>query len=287
MPRALTTAVAAAPPLPPGRALDLPGRGTTFVRELQGPRPGAPTVLLLHGLSANADLNWFPSFGTLARHFRVVALDHRGHGRGIRSRRRFRLEDCADDAAAVAEQLGIDRLTAVGYSMGGPIAQLLWRRHRRLVDGLVLCATSRNFRGHPRERLMFSVLPGMTAAVRLTPGTLRRRIADELFGRKVIDSPIGQWAFEELRRNSPTKVLEAAQSLGRFTSADWIGEVDVPTAVVVTTRDQLVPPSRQLKLARAIPAAVVHPVEGDHTVCVSSPKRFVPVLVDACLQVAR
>src|SRR3954451_16827217 len=190
--------------VPPGQHIPLPGRGTTFARDIPGP-PGAATVVLLHGWTATADLNWRPSYEALSQHFRVVALDHRGHGRGIRSRRAFRLEDCADDAAAVAEALDIERLIAVGYSMGGPIAQLLWRRHRSLVSGLVLCATSRSFRGHPRERLMFSVLPGVTAAVRLTPGTLRRRMADELIGRRVVDSPVGAWAFDEFRRANTTK----------------------------------------------------------------------------------
>ena len=49
----------------------------------------------------------------------------------------FRLEDCADDIAALLAALGVDRCIAVGYSMGGPIAQLLWQRHPHLVDGLV------------------------------------------------------------------------------------------------------------------------------------------------------
>src|SRR5262245_45927584 len=94
------------PPIPLGRRVELPGRGTTFVREVGGP-VGAPTVLLLHGLAASGGLNWFQAFEPLSRHFRVVAVDHRGHGRGIRSWRRFRLADCADDAAAVLDALGI------------------------------------------------------------------------------------------------------------------------------------------------------------------------------------
>ena len=134
--------------------VNLPGRGTTFVRDLAGP-PGAPVVVLLHGLAATADLNWSGCYATLGAHFRVVALDNRGHGRGIRARGRFRLADCADDVAAVADVLGLRTFVVVGYSMGGPIAQLVWHRHPDRVDGLVLCATSRNFRGHPRERLMF------------------------------------------------------------------------------------------------------------------------------------
>ena len=78
-------AVAGLPRLPPGRHIALPGRGITFVRELPGPS-GAPTILLLHGWTASADLNWFACFAPLARHYRVLAMDHRGHGRGIRSR---------------------------------------------------------------------------------------------------------------------------------------------------------------------------------------------------------
>ena len=90
-------------------------------------------VLLLHGWTANADLNYFTCYRPLGEHFRVVAIDHRGHGRGIRKRKAFRLEDCADDAAALCDLLGIDRVIPIGYSMGGTIAQLMWRRHPQLV----------------------------------------------------------------------------------------------------------------------------------------------------------
>src|ERR1700736_6534229 len=93
---------------PHGRLLVLPGRGTTYIRERAGP-DGAPTVILLHGLAATAGVNWFACFRELARHYHVVALDHRGHGQGIRTGiRGFRLEDCADDVAAVADVLGIE-----------------------------------------------------------------------------------------------------------------------------------------------------------------------------------
>ena len=53
------------PPIPLGRRVELPGRGTTFIREVEGP-PGAPTVLLLHGLMASGGLNWYQAFEPLA-----------------------------------------------------------------------------------------------------------------------------------------------------------------------------------------------------------------------------
>ena len=107
--------------VPLGRRVDLPGRGTTFVREAGS--PSAPfTVLLVHGWLASAGLNWAASFEPLGEHFRVVAADLRGHGRGIRTRRRFRLEDCADDLGALVDELGCGPVIVVGYSMGGLVS---------------------------------------------------------------------------------------------------------------------------------------------------------------------
>ena len=275
-----------APMLPPGRTVRLGGRGTTFIREIQGP-PGAPTVLLLHGLSATADLNWFTAYDRLGRHFNVVAMDHRGHGRGIRTWRPFRLEDCADDVAALADVLGLDRIIAAGYSMGGPIAQLTWRRHRDLVDGLVLCATARSFANRdPRTRLLMAGLLPLSAAARMTPPAVRTRVANTLINTRAQRRPMHEWAISELRRGDPASIMQAASAIGRFRSREWISEVDVPTAVVVTLNDQLVSPRRQLLLAESIEGATVHPVEGDHSACVMAAGRFVPALVAACHDVS-
>ena len=155
-----------------GERIELAGRGTTFARIVDGPA-GAPTVVLLHGWIASGGLNWFTAFGPLSQRYRVIAPDMRGHGRGIRSRRRFRLADCADDVAALLDHLGAEPAIVVGYSMGGPIAQLLWRRHPDRVAGLVLCATSYRFVRGARERLIFGTM--MATAVGTTrTGALRQ-----------------------------------------------------------------------------------------------------------------
>jgi 3-oxoadipate enol-lactonase len=272
--------------LPPGRVVDLPGRGRTFARIAPGPA-GAPTLLLLHGWTASADLNWFRCYGPLSRWFSVVAIDHRGHGRGIRSRRPFSLADCADDAAALLDELGIGSVIPVGYSMGGPIAQLFWKRHGDRTEGLVLCATSRNFGRSAGERAMFTGLLGLSGVARAVPGSVRREVADRLITRRLDGTVLGPWAAEEIRRNDPAVLLQAGWSIGRFSSADWIGDVDVPTAVIVTMNDNVVHPQRQLKLAEAIPGAEVIQIAGDHGVCVMQPQKFVPALLDGCRRVAR
>ena len=270
---------------PPGRPIEVPGRGQTFVYEMEGP-PGAPVLFLVHGLVATTQLNWFPAFPVLADRFRVVATDLRGHGRGFPAGNRFRLSDCADDIAAVADALGVEQFIPVGYSLGGPVAQLLWHRHRERVEGLVLAATSRNFGGTLRERAWYRTVPGIVAAVRLA-GRVRgggSEPPDDIeLGE---DAFVTRWAMDELRRTSPAVALQAMGSLGRFSSHEWIGEVDVPTSVVVTTKDRFIAASRQLKMAGAIPGATVHPVHAGHAACVLAYRRFVPALVEACDSVA-
>ena len=268
------------PRLPPGRKLQLPGRGTTFIRELEGPSPDAPTLLLLHGWTASADLNWFASYFALARHFRVVAIDHRGHGSGIRSRRRFRLADCADDAAATAEVLGIDHYIPVGYSMGGPIAQLLTKQHPDRVTGLVLCATAAKFASTREERLSFMGITGLAAIARFTPSQARQWLTERMFlkGKEGVWEP---WAIEQVSRHEWRTVLEAGRAIGTFTSMSWIGELHVPVSVVMTMRDHVVPLRRQLRLFEAIPDAEAFRVDGDHDACIANADRFVPTLIRA------
>lgn len=265
--------------LPEGRHLELIGRGTTFVREA-GPA-SAPTLLLLHGWTANADLGWRGTYPALTDRFHVVALDHRGHGRGIRDTRRFSLEDCADDAAALIEHLGLQHVIPVGYSMGGPIAQLLWRRHPELVDGLVLCATSSTFNGTPRERALFGLLSGASVGARRLRPEQRAALAMRLMAKKQVDPSAWMWAHESVAAHDWMAIIDAGRAIGRFDSRSWISNVGVPTAVVVTTRDRVVPPARQLELAAAIPGATLHPVRGDHAVCLAQCEELVPRLVEA------
>jgi 3-oxoadipate enol-lactonase len=284
-----TTAPPTFPPpdLPLASEVVLPGRGSTLVHDVPGPDPAAPTVILLHGWTANAALAWHPAFWPLAARYRVLALDHRGHGGGLRTGGRFRLEDCADDVAALADVLGIERAVAVGYSMGGPIAQLLWRRHRRLVDGLVLCATAARFLPDDlRGRTRAGAMGALAVATWAAPEPLRRRVAERAVAGRRQDTPLGRWAADEIREHDVRSLVDAGHALARFSSEPWVGEVDVPTAVVVTDDDQVVAPARQLALAAAVPGATAFHVPGGHDVCATGPQVFVPALLAACADVA-
>lgn len=264
------------PDLPPGREIELPELGTVFVRDVPGPAD-APTLFLLHGWTATADLNWYTCYGPLAEHYRVVAFDHRGHGTGLRTRKTFRLQDCADDVALVADELGIESFVPVGYSMGGTIAQLLWHRHRDRVDGLVLSATAPYFAGRRPERLSFVGLTGLAALARYTPTQARAWITSQVYLQRKNET-MAPWAADQIAQHDWRMILEAGRSIGSFSSTDWIGDVDVPTSVIVTTADAVVPLRRQVRLWRWIPDADVFRVHGPHDSVVSRSDRFVPQL---------
>ena len=258
------------------------------MREAPGPE-GAPVLILLHGLSATGGTNWAGAFAPLAERYRVIAVDHRGHGQGIRSAH-FHLVDCADDVAALADVLGIDEFVPVGYSMGGPIAQLVWRRHHSRVSGMVLCATSRDFRGRLDDRLLFLGVGGLNLGLHGMPrflGVGGWQALARLAANGLATADLRRWAADELSRHDPRLVCEAALAVGSFSSRGWIDGVDVPVAVIATEQDQLVPLRRQLKLADHIPSAVLHPVRGDHFAVTRQADEFLAALVESCDEVSR
>jgi 3-oxoadipate enol-lactonase len=236
--------------MPPARTLLAPGRGELFLRDSG---TDGPAVMLLHGWMAGADLNWCGAYGDLAAAgYRVLAIDHRGHGRGLRQLGDFRLTDCAADAAAAIELLGVGPALVVGYSMGGAIAQLMARDHPDLVAGLVLSGTAQHWQDKRTRRafkalgvlgLMLSVAPRAT----WTAGFRRAGLGD---------SADTAWALSEMMRHSARDIAEAGRELGRFDSRPWLRRLPIPTAVVLTTRDELVAPRKQRQLADALQAPV-------------------------------
>jgi pimeloyl-ACP methyl ester carboxylesterase len=274
-------ALAPVPPLemPPARTVQVPGRGEFFLRDT-GPvaDPAGPPVLLLHGWVVSADLNWHAAYDALAAAgHRVLAIDHRGHGRGLRAPARFRLQDCADDAAAVLRTLGIGPAIAVGYSMGGTIAQLMARDHGDVVRGVVLSGTCQHFQdpetvGAWRWMGVMGVLIGLMPRTFYRAGFRRSGIA--------LDDAHGAWMIGELMRHEARDVAEAGRELGRFDSRPWLHTVTVPAAMVLTARDSAVSPAKQRELAAAIEARVFE-VALDHLELTFRPEAYNPALLEA------
>ncbi len=273
--------------IPPGRMVELPGRGSTYVTDTPGPDPRSPAIVLLHALGCTGLLTWFPAIEPLSRRFRVVTLDLRWHGRGITDDQ-FSLYDCADDVAALIEVLDLRHTVVAGYSMGGVVAQRVWRQHGSKIEGLVLCSTTDKFQLSLAERGFFTAmgtsmmgLRGLSRSATLSRAARAAADAADLRPDDVREQSIQDWAVREFRSTSPWAVGQALAALGRHHSRPWLGRVDVPTAVVVTTRDRIIPASRQRALARAIAGATVHEVDSGHAACVLESEKFVPALLEA------
>jgi pimeloyl-ACP methyl ester carboxylesterase len=131
------------------------------------------------------------------------------------------------------------------------------------------------------------MMPGLVAAAMWIPAMTALRA--DVIGTALLDSECDttqrRWALSEMRRTSLVNALAAIQAVSGFSSHAWIGSIDVPTAVVVTRNDRVVPPRRQWKLARALPHATVVELDGGHDVFLHSPARFGAAVESACAAV--
>ena len=276
----------ALPDLPDGGYVDLPGRGEAFVVDTGAPegRADAPVLLLFHGLATTSYLTWFSTIDQLRADHRVVMLDQRWHGRGIVSER-FSLEDCVDDAALVLDELGIDRVIAVGYSMGGALAQLFWRRHGERTAGLVLASTAACWKANLGDAMFYPVLGAANARFREHYRARVQEVRSSLAEAAVVGGEMSAWAWAEFRSTSAWAMPEVLGTLGGFDARPWLGEIDVPTAVVVTARDHAIATARQRAMAAAIPGASVHESPGGHASVVFDVHRWRPVFLAAVAEV--
>jgi 3-oxoadipate enol-lactonase len=235
--------------------------------------------LLLHGWTASADLNWGRCYDALAERCRVISPDQRGHGRGIRGP--FSLEACADDAAALLTALGVGPVVVVGYSMGGPVATLLWQRHPQLVAGMVLCSTAPYFGASRLEHMALATIGGCSGPARRLPPRALGAIRALVQAERVRLGGLPQAVLDVVGRHDVVAICQAAGALLAYRAEAWLGSISIPSAVVMTSHDHLVPVSGQLRLAQAIPDCALFQVDGDHAVCTINPKRFLPALLGA------
>ena len=257
-------------------AVELPGRGTDVRPRASAGPPGAPTrraaarldghrrpqlVPLLRRRSASTSAS---SPSTTAATARGIRSRQDVPARGLRRRRRRRCPTCS----------GIDRFIAVGYSMGGPIAQLLWRRHpergRRpgaVRDGGVLLA--------PRARSgsASSASPGWPPS----PGSRRpgAPVADRPVLPAAQGGDVGAVGDRAGRRTHDWRmVLEAGRAIGSFSSRRrGSARSTCRRRVVITMRDAVVPVRRQIRLFESIPDAEAFRVDGDHDAVVANAER--------------
>ena len=215
-------------------------------------------LLVLNGFAAtNAD--WDPSFiDRLASSNELILLTNRGIGSSTDDGQSFDIEKLADDAAHVIENLGIDRASVMGWSMGGFIAQVMAVKYADCVNKLVLLSTD------PGGIEADLASPGVWSELLDTSGTPNeqaRRMLFLLFPADVAESFYRQFGdiVAAARARLSVEILNrqavAMDAWHRNGMTSKLRELRVPVLIATGTEDIVIPASNALKLVNAIPSA--------------------------------
>lgn len=196
-----------------------------------GPSDAAPLVLL-HGATETFRVSWKRLIEPLARRYRVIGVDLRGHGRSSNPAGALDLRQMADDIAALLHHLEVPTAHVAGFSGGGSTALFFGVRHAARARSLVLISNNferdearrgRDFWSPDAIRARDALwLKGMAAWHRVPPETL-----------------LGWWEAEDRLRPAFT--------------ADELAALQLPVLVVGGDRDPIVPLDQSVRLFRALP----------------------------------
>ena len=207
----------------------------------------APTVLLLHSLSANLHM-WEPQAAALAKRYRVVAVDMRGHGLTTAPAGDYSMHQLAGDCFALLDALGIHQVHVAGVSIGGRIALQMAAEQPTRVLSLMPCDTALEFQPASmwQERMDGARANGLATG------------ADATLARWVMDTSLA--SSQGLKRmicsTDVAGYLGCAAALRDCRAADVAG-IACPTTVVVGEQDPSTPVAAAAAVQASIPGAAI------------------------------
>lgn len=222
------------------------------------------TVLLLCGIGAKRQ-GWYRQLPVLGRRFRCLALDYRDVGDSDTATGPYSIRDLAADVSGLAEELGIERASLVGISMGGFIALELTLARPAFVERLVLVVTSAGGPTHvsTSPRIMRALMPGGET---VESGEGARRVCSLVAGPGFAERHPGAIdEFVEIARHRPLHVdayLRQLEACRAHDVSTRLAEIDVPTLVIHGDADPLVPVENGRFLAEQIADARLIVYEG-------------------------
>lgn len=245
-----------------------------------GPRAGAETVILSSGLGGVAGY-WKPQLRALGEHYRVVVYDQAGTGRNKRDLPGdYTIETMADEVLSVLDDSRTETAHFVGHALGGLVGLALAKRRQDRLKSLTIVNGWAAAPAHTRRcfevRLLLLEHGGPEAYVRAQPIFLYP--ADWLMGNeaRVAEEEVhGLAGFQ-----GATNLRARIGALLAFDARSWLGELAVPTLVVASRDDVLVPSTMSEALAEAIPGATLHVAAwGAHAINMTEPAAFNSVLL--------
>ena len=228
---------------------------------------GAP-LLAISG--SRGDLRRKPNLleSPLAGSFEVLAYDQRGLGRTSKPDKPYRMADFADDAAALLDAVGWERVRVVGVSFGGMVALELVLRHPHRVDKIALCCTSPGGEGgssYPNH-LLQKVPANERARVMVSVSDTRcdERWAEanpEKFEELIRWFDDDQFVEEPGHRAGTARLLEARRQHDTW---ERLPQISCPVLICGGRYDGIAVPSSQVRMAGRIPGATLRMFEGGH-----------------------
>ena len=220
---------------------------------------GGPPIVLLHAFPLDGSM-WSAQIDRWQDRWRVVVPDLRGFGTSpAASGDALAMAEYADDVVRLLDGLAIDRVCVGGLSMGGYVALALAERHPQRLAGLVLANTragADNDAGRAkRAELAQKVETSGSEA-------LADALLDKLLGPSASPELVAKVRKLVLRQD-PVGALSAIRGMAsRRDRSDMLPSIRVPTLVIGSTEDRLVPIEESRALSRAIPGAFWAEIEG-------------------------
>lgn len=213
-----------------------------------------PPLLLVTGLNGVGSF-WARQVPDFSRDFRVVVHDHRGTGQSTHSRIRYSVEQMAGDVLRLMDALRLDAAHLVGHSTGGAIGQVIAQDHPRRLRSLVLSATwagpDAYFRRLFEMRRQILLTSGVEAYLRAAALVLAppRWVSEN-------DASIAEQHRALAAAAAPVEVtVSRIDAILAFDRRARLGEVRVPTLVIVAGDDMVTPRFYSDEVAGGIPGA--------------------------------
>ena len=105
-------------------------------------KPDHTPIVLIHGSTIDSHTDWDSVIPALARHYKVLAPDCRGHGRSNNPNMSYSFKELADDVAAFVRVMGYERAHMIGHSNGGNVALVTLMEHPEVIQTCILQAAN-------------------------------------------------------------------------------------------------------------------------------------------------
>jgi len=222
-----------------------------------------PVVVPLHGFPLSRVM-WARQIEALSASYRVIAPDLRGHGESPVPDGVYTMESMADDVVELLDRLGIDDPVALGgLSMGGYVALALALKHPNRVRALMLLDTKAEAdspeAAEGREKSAKAVLEAGH------PGSVVEAMIPKLFAEATIkENPGLVDSFRALmEKTSAAGVAGALRGMAvRPDQTGRLGEIQVPSLVIVGEHDAITPPEGARAMAEALPESRFEVIPG-------------------------